>query len=156
MRVWRIARAAHAAFDGEGARRYGSRWTPKGLAAVYCSATLSLAALERFVHTDPGLEPPDLVAVAVDVGADVAVHSIDIADLPSDWREYPAPEALALIGERWLRESRTAILTVPSVVIPHERNYVFHPGHVDFARLTIGEPEPFSFDPRMWARRIPR
>lgn len=156
MRVWRMARAAHAAFDGEGARRYGSRWTPKGRAAIYTSATLSLAALERFVHTDPDLEPPDLVAVAVDVDADIAVHSVAVADLPSTWREYPAPEPLALIGEQWLRESKTAILAVPSVLIPHERNYVLNPEHRDFGRLTIARPEPFSFDPRMWAKRTSR
>ena len=89
MRVWRIATAAHAAFDGEGARRYGSRWTPKGNAAVYASATLSLAALERFVHTDPDLEPADLVAVLVDVDDTIPIESLDVGQLPTDWRQYP-------------------------------------------------------------------
>jgi RES domain-containing protein len=60
VRVWRIASAVHAAFDGEGARRYGSRWTPRGLPVVFTSATLSLAALERFVHADSDLEPATL------------------------------------------------------------------------------------------------
>ena len=39
MRVWRIARAVHAAFDGEGGRLYGSRWTPRGVAAVFTSGS---------------------------------------------------------------------------------------------------------------------
>ena len=90
MRVWRIASAAHAAFDGEGGGRYGSRWTPKGVAAVFTSATLSLAALERFVHTDPDLEPLDLIAIAVDIEANIATETISIDDLPTDWRGYPA------------------------------------------------------------------
>jgi RES domain-containing protein len=153
VRVWRIASAAHTAFDGDGARRYGSRWTPRGLPAVFTSATLSLAALERFVHADPDLEPIDLVAIAVDIGADVAIESTDSDDLSRDWRTYPAPPTLALIGGRWLRESRTAVLSVPSVVIPHERNFVFNPVHAEFARLTTRGPEPFSFDPRMWKKR---
>ncbi len=127
MRVWRIASAAHSAFDGEGARRYGSRWTPKGFSAVFTSATLSLAALERFVHTDPDLEPVDLVAIAVDIETNIAIESVALDDVPADWRTYPAPPPLALIGERWLRESRTAVLAVPSVVIPHERNFVLNP-----------------------------
>ena len=150
MRVWRIASAAHAAFDGEGARRYGSRWTQKGLPVVFASATLSLAALERFVHADPDLEPVNLVALSMELGANTAVETVAIDDLPPDWRTYPAPASLAVIGERWLRTARTVALSVPSVVIPHERHYILNPGHAEFAKLTPRTAEPFSFDPRMW------
>jgi RES domain-containing protein len=153
VRIWRIAGAAHAAFDGEGPRRYGGRWTPKGLAVVYTSATLSLAALERFVHTDPDLEPADLVAVPVDVDDRIPIHTIDPRDLPADWRAYPAPESLARFGADWCTSARRALLAVPSAVIPHERNYLLNPSHGDFGRLAIGSPEPFSFDPRMWGKR---
>jgi RES domain-containing protein len=153
VRVWRIASAAHAACDGDGARRYGSRWTPRGLPAVFTSATLSLAALERFVHIDPDLEPVDLVAIAVDIETNIAIETVAVDDLPPDWRTYPAPPTLALVGERWLRESRTAVLSVPSVVVPDERNFVLNPNHADFARLVINPSEPFSFDPRMWKTR---
>ena len=153
MRVWRIASAAHATFDGEGARRYGSRWTPRGLPAIFTSATLSLAALERFVNTDPDLEPVDLVTIAVDIETNIAIETVTVADLPADWRTYPAPPALATIGERWLRESTSAVLSVPSVVIPTERNFILNLTHADFARLVINRSEPFSFDPRMWKTR---
>jgi RES domain-containing protein len=153
MRVWRIASATHADFDGEGARRHGSRWTPRGLPAVYTSATLSLAALERFVHADPDLEPDDLVATSVDVPDDVAVGSVEITDLPPNWREYPSPEALQAIGAAWVQRAASAVLSVPSVVIPHERNYILNPVHPDFGRLAIGKAEAFSFDPRMWKAR---
>ena len=51
MRVWRIAKSSHAAsledmLSGEGAARFGGRWNPKGMPAVYCSENSSLAALE--------------------------------------------------------------------------------------------------------------
>jgi RES domain-containing protein len=154
VRVWRIASAAHATFDGEGARRYGSRWTPRGLPAVFTSATLSLAALERFVNTDADLEPMDLVTIAVDIETNIAVETVTAADVPSDWRKYPAPPTLAMIGERWLRASTSAVLSVPSVVIPNERNFVLNPTHADFARLVINPSEPFSFDPRMWGGHV--
>jgi len=153
VRVWRIASAAHAAFDGEGARRYGSRWTPKGLRAVFTSATLSLAALERFVNTDPDLEPDELVAIAVDIEPNLRRATVADADLQPDWRMYPPPPALALIGERWLRASTSVVLSVPSVVIPNERNFVLNPAHSNFRGLTIHPSEPFSFDPRMWKTR---
>jgi RES domain-containing protein len=150
VRVWRIASRAHAEFDGEGARRYGSRWTPRGIPVVFASATLSLAALERFVHTDPDLEPMDLVAIPADISDELATEAVDINTLPRDWRAYPAPPVLARIGESWFRRSRTAVLQMPSVIIPHERNFVLNPTHRDFERLAIGRSEPFSSDPRMW------
>jgi RES domain-containing protein len=152
VRVWRIARAAHAACDGAGARRHGSRWTPRGVPAVFTSATLSLAALERFVHSDSDLEPVDLVAILVDIGENISIESVNLGDVPPDWRSFPAPPALAVIGDQWLRASRTAVLSVPSVVIPHERNFVLNPIHREFADLSIGRSEPFSFDPRMWKK----
>jgi RES domain-containing protein len=152
VRVWRIARAAHARFDGEGARRYGSRWTPRGLPAVFTSATLSLAALERFVHTDSDLEPLDLLSIPADIPEGIAIQWVDVATLPANWRSFPAPPALAQIGEQWLRASTTALLSVPSVVIPHERNFVLNPIHPEFAEVLVVRAEPFSFDPRMWKK----
>ncbi len=150
MRVWRIASAAHETLDGEGARRYGSRWTPKGLPAIFVSATLSLAALERFVNTDSDLEPVDLVAISVDIATSIAIESVNVAELPSDWRTYPAPSALATIGERWLRESKSGVLSVPSVIIPTELNFILNPTHEHFRKLVINPSQSFSFDPRMW------
>jgi len=150
VRVWRITSAAHAALDGEGARRYGSRWTPRGVPVIYTSATLSLAALERFVHTDSDIEPTDLVAIPVEISDRIAIESVQVQTLPADWRTFPPPPTLAVIGEEWFHASRTAILSVPSVVIPHERNFVLNPTHREFAQLSIGATEPFSFDSRMW------
>lgn len=151
MRVWRLAAAAHAALDGEGGRRYGSRWTPRGYLVVYASATLSLAALERLVHTDPDLEPPTLVAIPIDIPSTVSRDAIELADLPVDWRGYPAPESLASFGGRWLESAASAVLSVPSVLIPTERNFLLNPRHADFRRCAGGTPEPFSFDPRLRA-----
>ena len=42
MKVWRIAKSEHAdsikdMLSGEGAAKYGGRWNPKGMPAVYCS-----------------------------------------------------------------------------------------------------------------------
>jgi RES domain-containing protein len=152
VRVWRIASAAHAAFDGEGARRHGSRWTRRSIPAVFTSATLSLAALERFIHTDSDLEPTDLLAIPVEIHDDIVIDAVEVETLPADWRTFPAPPALAAIGEQWFRASSTPVLSVPSVVIPHERNFVLNPTHREFKQIMIGHSEPFSFDPRMWKK----
>lgn len=149
MRVWRLATTAHAALDGEGARLYGSRWSPRGYRVVYAAATLSLAALERLVHTDTDLEPPGLAAIPIDIHPATAIEPVDMSDLPWGWRAYPPPAVLASIGERWLQAARTAVLSVPSAVIPAERNFLLNPAHPEFRRCTGGPPEPFTFDPRL-------
>ena len=152
MQLWRLCRKKYVAFDGEGARLAGGRWNRRGTAVVYTSATLSLAVLEYFVNLPASVAPPDLVMVRADLPDGLAVKSLDAAGLPRNWRQYPAPESLAEMGSRWAGEGKTAVLAVPSAVVPQERNYLLNPAHPDFRRITIGRPEPFSLDLRMWKK----
>jgi RES domain-containing protein len=119
---------------------------------VYTSRTLSLAALEYFVHVDAGQAPADLVAVPADIPDAVSRTQLQASTLPRNWRRYPAPRALVDLGTRWVDETTAAILVVPSAVIPGESNYLMNPRHSDFTKIRVGQPEPFSFDPRMWKR----
>ena len=117
---------------------------------VYTSATLSLAALEHFVHVEASDAPNDLVTVAAEIPDGVSRARADARDLPRDWRRYPAPDALAERGSRWVRTGGTAVLIVPSAIIPVEFNYLINPRHPDFTKIRVRQPERFSFDPRMW------
>lgn len=152
MLVWRICsvRYADQAFSGEGARLYGGRWNRRGTRVVYTSTTLSLAALELFVHLDTDLVPEDLVAVSAEIPLHLRVDELQAGDLPSAWRRYPAPEGLQDLGTRWLLGEQSAVLSVPSAVVPVERNFLLNPAHQDFAQILPHEPQPFRFDPRMW------
>jgi RES domain-containing protein len=152
MRVWRLCRRAHAAPDGEGARRYGGRWNQRGTALVYTSASASLAALEYFVHLDPEDAPPDLILTPVDIPPSLAIRELPIEELPPGWRSLPAPDALAHIGTSWARQLESAVLSVPSAIVPEERNYLLNPAHPEFREITFAPARPFSFDPRMWKR----
>lgn len=125
------------------------------MAVVYTSATLSLAALEGFVHLDPSDAPSDLVVIPADIPDDVSRREIAAVTLPPTWRDYPAPEQLAELGTAWVRAGTTALLVVPSAIVPQERNVLLNPAHPAFGRIHLGTPEPFSFDPRMWKRRRP-
>jgi RES domain-containing protein len=149
MRAWRIVREGlgSTAFDGEGARLFGGRWNSRGTRMIYTSATLSLAALETLVHLNPTVA---FKYVAIPIDFDEAlVARVDAMDLPPDWNEEPPPPSAAEIGDRWVKESRSAVLELPSVIIPAEFNYLINPAHSDFKRIHIGQPLPFSFDPRL-------
>jgi RES domain-containing protein len=150
VRVWRICSRKHRRFDGEGARRYGGRWNHTGASVVYTSGSLSLAVLELFVHVDIDTAPGDLVAIQVAIPDNLTIETVKIESLPRDWRRYPGPEALKDFGTAWAEKASTAILAVPSAVIPEERNYLLNPSHRDFKRIRLRKPVAFRFDPRMW------
>jgi RES domain-containing protein len=146
--AWRIVKAKHAgtAFSGEGAAHTGGRWNSRGVRVVYTSSTRSLAALENLVH----LNPPILFHyVAFRVRFDSALLEKLAHSLPDDWREQPPPPSTRALGDRWASEARSAVLEVPSVIIPGEVNYLLNPAHPQFRKIIIGKAEPFAFDPRL-------
>lgn len=143
-----LAKYVDSAFSGEGARRVGGRWTPAGYPAVYTASSIALTVLETLVHTDASVIPPHRV-IAVDVPDTAPITVIDLAELPSEWRHMPAPVALQAIGRSWLDASETAILKVPSVIVPQESNYIVNPLQADFKRLSIGKADPFEIDVRL-------
>ncbi|HEV7404973.1 MAG TPA: RES family NAD+ phosphorylase [Chthoniobacteraceae bacterium] len=146
--AWRIVKEKHAAtaFTGEGAARTGGRWNSRGNRVVYASSTTSLAALENLVH----LNPPILFSyVAFRIRFDPALLEKIAHPWPADWREQPPPPSTMAIGDRWVREARSAVLEVPSVIIPGEVNYLLNPAHPDFPKILIRKAAPFAFDPRL-------
>jgi RES domain-containing protein len=149
--IWRLSKIKYAttAFDGEGARRAGGRWNSKGTAIVYCSATLSLTALETLVHMDVADFGSSRAAIRVEIPDNIAMERIEVTQLVPDWRDTPAPSSLATLGDQWAAEGKTLLLLVPSAVVPQEKNILLNPRHVDFAKIQIFPPEPFVLDARL-------
>jgi RES domain-containing protein len=147
--VWRIVKAKHAAtaFSGDGAAKTGGRWNSRGVRVIYASSTKSLAALETLVHLNPPL-PFNYIAFRLQFDA-ALVENIPLNRLPADWRVEPPPPSTKAIGDAWLREVRSAVLALPSVVVPGELNYLLNPAHPAFKKISIGKPERFVFDPRL-------
>jgi len=151
MQFWRICRRlyASAANTGEGSRRYGGRWNSRGVAAVYASTSLALAAMETFVNLEPNLRPPDLVSIKGDIPESVEIDALDLKTLPARWSEQ-RDDALSRFGGAWVRSSKTVALLVPSAAIRGEWNILLNPAHPAFRSLRFESPEPFDFDVRMF------
>lgn len=79
----------------------------------------------------------------------IAIDRIEIEDLPPDWRDVAAREKLRAIGTEWARKCGSAVLAVPSAVIPAETNYLLNPLHFSFRRIKIGKPQRFETDLRL-------
>lgn len=115
---------------------------------VYTSATLALALAEALVHIPAGVLPA-YTAIPVEFD-DALVTLLEPKDVPADWNGSPPPSSTQAIGDAWVSSARSAVLRVPSVVVPLEFNYVLNPNHADFARAHIGTAMPFPFDPRLF------
>jgi len=148
IRAWRIVESKFTAtaFDGEGARIFGGRWSSSGTQIVYVAGTASLAVLEMLAHLRRAETLPAYSLIACEFD-DALVD--DVAKLPDDWRRYPAPPELQAIGDTWIKKQSSAVLRVPSAIVEMEKNYLLNPGHRDFRRIKIQTPEPFSLDLRL-------
>jgi RES domain-containing protein len=151
LKAWRIAKAKHAgtAFDGEGARLYGSRWSTPGTRIAFASESLSLATLEVLVHLQKSAPLGAYVVLTVEFPEEL-VKDLDRSLLPANWRDFPAPVPVRQIGDEWIRSGSSVLLRVPSVIIAHEHNYLINPFHSDFSKLATGGPAPLDIDPRVF------
>ncbi len=148
--VWRISKRKHArnAFTGEGAREFGGRWSNPGTAIVYTAQSQSLAALEMLVHLESSelLEKYVLFEVEIDRSL---IAQVEPSHLPRNWRADPPPAQVRVLGDEWALAATSAVLQVPSALVPGENNFLLNPQHSDFPRLRIGKLLPFHFDPRL-------
>jgi len=153
--AWRIVKARHAAtaLSGDGGLHAGGCWHRQGVRVVYCASTLSLAALELLVHLGRSHVGIRFVVFRIDIPDGARVEELHRGELPRNWRSEPPIEATRRLGMEWLRACESAVLRVPSAVIPAEYNYLLNPLHGDFKRLRRGRGEPFAFDPRLWVAR---
>lgn len=152
--AWRIVkrRYADSAFDGEGARLHGGRWTPAGAPVVHASESIALAVLEILVHLGNASVLPYYRLFPVSFRQE-QVSRLDRGELPDHWRQLPPPPDLQGLGERWLAAGASLVLEVPSAIVPRESNYLIDPAHPQAGSLDIGPPEPFELDVRFRGSR---
>ena len=139
-------------FDGEGAFRYGGRWSSPGIRLAYASEHQSLAILEYFIHLTPDDPPPDLVLAIAEVPNDISYKEIQADQLPARWRETPAIPELAIIGDDFVQRAEHVALLVPSVLSPSERNWLLNPAHPDFRKIAVQDAESLNYDTRLLPR----
>jgi RES domain-containing protein len=153
--VYRLLRKPFAAapFDGEGSYRYGGRWSAPGTRIAYTAEHLSLAMIEYLVHLDPNHPPKDLMLARARVPDDLLKLQLRADALPSGWQDYPAPESLSLIGDRFVRSGKAAVLILPSALAPTENNWLLNPQHPHFQKIELERTEPFRYHPRLLKRR---
>jgi RES domain-containing protein len=151
--AWRIVRASRAntAFTGEGPWRYGGRWNSPGVHVVYVSEHQSTAAFEVFANRVPFILDEKYKAFHLQ-WPDSLTETFPVKKLPLTWRISPPPPETQVIGDRWVKEQRSAVLALPSAISPADTNFLLNPDRADFKRIRIAPPIDFAFDPRLLGR----
>jgi len=147
MRVWRISN--HATLDGGGGLRASARWHSKGRLIIYCAPNPATALLEMLVHSE--LEAGDLPLqyqlLKIDIPDDIPYETVALDNLPADWRRNSS--MTRRIGDAWLAAGHTALLTVPSAIVPETDNVLINPVHPDSGRIRIIGSLPCRLDERL-------
>lgn len=149
MLVYRICLAKYA--DDLFASGYRARWNYKDQFVIYTASSRALACLENVVHrSGEGLNDQFRVLV-IDVPDDLVIEEIDLAQLPKNWEKASRYALCQPLGAAWYTARQSAVLRVPSSIIPQEHNYVLNSRHPEFRRIQIVGREEFSFDARIKA-----
>jgi RES domain-containing protein len=150
MRIWRSS--AHSDLSGEGGLYASGRWHTQGRRIVYLSDHPASVLAEVLVHLEVDAEdlPDTYQLLGVDVADDVSFETIELTQLAATWRDNHAVTRHS--GDQWLSGGRTALLRVPSAIVPFAWNWLLNPAHQDAAQARITEIIQAPFDPRLLTR----
>lgn len=155
MQVWRIGTDTRTYqadnMAGTGAKISGGRWNSVGKAMVYAASSRALACLETIVHLGSIDLPLNRYLVQIDVPDDVwqARQELTKDTAAVGWDALPEGIVSLNIGDSWLDNAATAILLVPSIVVPEEQNILINPAHPDAARIKATKIRKWLYDARL-------
>ena len=132
--------------SGEGAKIYGGRWNPVGLAALYLSEFISLSILEILVRANKSTAPDTYTLLTLQFPEN-SFTNIDLSSLKVNWQHHI--EYTRYIGEEFLKDGKKLALRVPSAIVPQEHNFLINPVHKDFKNIKILKTELLNLDKRL-------
>ena len=149
MIVWRISN--YLDLSGQGGLRAAARWHNAGAPVVYTASSPASALLEVLVHlelNDAEYLPDSYQLLRIAVPDNILLDEIIEESLANDWRRQL--ELTRTIGDEWLRGSDSALLAVPSAIVPHTKNYLINPTHRDTKQIKIKSHGNYPFDFRLF------
>ena len=146
MRLWRISDFAD--LSGRGGLLRAARWHSRAHLLVYLADHPASALLEVMVHMEVDRDdlPADYQLLAVECPDNVAFD--DAGELPGRWRSDQT--VTQDVGDRWINRESSALLRVPSAIVPYTWNWLFNPSHRDAGRVQIVEAIGVAIDPRLF------
>lgn len=125
------------------------RWNGSGRKVIYCAESISLAFLENMIRRQGVGFNDDFKIMIIEVPDDLEITVINPDDLPAQWRDFKDYSHCQPLGNKWYDEADTAILKVPSAVLPESSNYVLNSQHPAFRRIRLIETTDLVPDERI-------
>jgi RES domain-containing protein len=147
MLLWRISN--HRTLDGRGGLKASARWHSRGRPIVYLAETASGALTEALVHLelDPNYLPRHYKLLKAEAPDNLSFRNITRQDLPDDWVNDAV--ATRTLGDGWLASLATALLRVPSAIVPESFNVLLNPLHPDAAKVVVVDYREWPWDRRL-------
>jgi len=128
----------------------GYRWNSLNTRIIYTAETRALATLEVSVHLDLSEDlPDDRYYVEIEIPDTITIQEVKAEDLPEDWNAKPPTLITQTIGDDFVNYKESAILKVPSAIVPQEFNYLINPNHPDATKIKVVSATKMSFDSRL-------
>jgi RES domain-containing protein len=145
--LWRISN--HLSLAGGGGLHASGRWHTRGRRILYCSESPAAALLETLVHFEIELRelPARYRLLRIQAPDDVHGERVSVESLPADWPDKL--DVTRAIGDQWLESRSTALLQVPSVVVPETFNVLVNPTHSDAVRFVVAWISEHAIDARL-------
>ena len=128
---------------------HGGRWNSIGGRVIYASETYAGALLEILVHANLSRAPKNHMVVRINIPDNIEVEVVSV-DRLKGWEAEDAVASRAF-GDQWIKEARTAVLKVPSVITQgRENNIVLNASHLQFTSITTDPPTSVYWDERLF------
>ena len=125
------------------------RWNSKGTFVIYSASSRALACLENIVHRSGEGLHSEFRTMVISFPESLKQIEIKVKTLPSNWKLFGSQYLTREIGDNWSRSFESAILKVPSAIIPEEHNFLFNPNHPDFKKIKLESTDIFELDNRL-------
>lgn len=151
MVVYRISQTKYAsALIAPG---FAARWNSEGQKMIYTAGSIALACLENLAHrSGVSLNTGNFSIATIGFPNEIKIEEIglnDLIELHTAWDKVANYNLTQQLGDQWLNNLSSAVLKVPSAIVPMEFNYLLNPYHPDFTQIKIEHISAFQFDPRL-------
>jgi RES domain-containing protein len=151
MFLWRISN--HEALDGRGGLLASARWHTQGRPIVYLAANPAGALVEVLVNLelDAARLPGSYTLLKAEAPDDIQVRRIELGSLPVGWAGDLT--ITRNMGDEWLAGGESALLEVPSAILPETWNVLLNPHHLDAGRIRVVWQQAYPYDRRFFKVR---
>ncbi|MGB3004905.1 MAG: RES family NAD+ phosphorylase [Chitinophagaceae bacterium] len=151
MELYRITQEKYSGdLSGNGAKLFGGRWNSEGFPALYTASSRSLALLETLAHTPAKMLGAKVyMLVTIYLPDSILAQEIEYKKLTTGWDAPDIRLFTQKTGDNFLINKKDLLLSVPSVLIPEENNFVINPQHPDIKKVKITNKRRIHFDKRV-------